>query len=113
MYMSPVRIELPASTPRDLRDEFVGLLEQLGPVYRPGVKSFDLQTAAFVLTAVSATADLLAIVTMLMQWRDRARRRSVPLDKVTIVAGGQSIELQDIDTQTLIRLLEGLRAEQL
>ena len=54
-------------------------------------------------------ADLLASANLLMQWRDKARSRGVPLDKVTIVAGDQRINLQHTDTQTLARLLEGLR----
>jgi len=30
--MLPIKVELPASTPRDLQDEFAGLLRQLGTV---------------------------------------------------------------------------------
>ena len=107
--MPPVKIEIPASTPRDLRDEFAGLLEQLGPVQDLTAKSFNLDTAMLVLAGISATADLLAIATRLIGWREKARRRSVPLDKVTIVAGDQRINLQNTDTQTLTRLLENLR----
>ena len=107
--MPPVKIELPASTPRDLRDEFPGLLGQLGPVQDLTAKSFNLDTAMLILAGISATADLLATAALLIDWRDKARRRSVPLDKVTIVAGEQRINLQDTDTQTLTRLLENLR----
>ena len=107
--MPPVKIEIPASTPRDLRDEFTGLLEQLGPVQDLTSKSFNLDTAMLILAGISATADLLAIATHLIDWRDKARRRSVRLDKVTIVAGNQRIKLVDTDTQTLARLLDTLR----
>jgi len=107
--MPPVKIEIPASTPRDLRDEFTGLLEQLGPVQELEAKSFNLDTAMLILAGISATADLLATAALLIDWRDKARRRSVPLDKVIIVAGDQRIKLQNTDTQTLTRLLEGLR----
>jgi len=61
--MQPIKIELPASTPREL----------------------------------------------LIEWRDQARRRSVPLDRVKIVAGDQIIDLKNTDAQTLVRVLEGLR----
>jgi len=64
--MSPVKIELPASTPRDLRDEFVGALRQLGPVQDLSTQSFSLDTIMLVLAAVSATADLLVTVGLLM-----------------------------------------------
>jgi hypothetical protein len=107
--MPPVKIEIPASTPRDLRDEFTGLLEQLGPVQELEAKSFNLDTLLLILAGISATADLLATARLLIDWRDKARRRSVPLDKVTIVAGDQRIKLQNTDTQTLTRLLESLR----
>ena len=107
--MPPVKIEIPASTPRDLRDEFAGLLEQLGPVQDLTAKSFNLDTILLILAGISATADLLAIAALLIDWRDKARRRSVPLDKVTIVAGDQRIKLQNTDTQTLARLLDTLR----
>jgi hypothetical protein len=104
----PIKIELPASTPRDLRDEFVGVLEQLGPVRDLSAESFSLDTALLVLAGISATADLLAIVGLLMAWRDKARRRGVPLDKVTIVVGDRRVELENTDAQTLIRVLEGV-----
>ena len=104
---TPVKIELPASTPRDLRDEFVGTLRKLGPVHDLSAQSYSLDTIMLVLAGVSAAADLLAIVGLLMAWRDKARRRGVPLDKVKIVAGDQAINLKNTDTQTLIRLLEG------
>ena len=107
--MPPVKIEIPASTPRDLRDEFTGLLEQLGPVQDLTAKSFNLDTAMLILAGISATADLLGTAARLIDWRDKARRRSVPLDKVTIIIGEQRINLQNTDTQTLIRLLESLR----
>jgi hypothetical protein len=107
--MPPVKIEIPASTPRDLRDEFAGLLEQLGPVQELEAKSFNLDTAMLILAGISATADLLGTARLLIDWRDKARRRSVPLDKVIIVAGNQRIKLVDTDTQTLIRVLETLR----
>ena len=102
----PVKIELPASTPRDLRDEFVGTLRQLGPVYDLSAQSYSLDTTMLVLAGVSAAADLLAVVSLLMAWRDKARRRGVPLDKVKIVAGDQTISLKNTDTQKLIRMLE-------
>ena len=107
--MLPIKIELPASTPRDLRDEFVGTLRQLGPVHDTSTRSYNLETVLLILAGISAAADLLATANLLMQWRDKARRRGVPLDKVTIVAGDQRINLQHTDTQTLIRVLEGLR----
>ena len=107
--MPPVKIELPASTPRDLRDEFTGLLGQLGPVQDLTAKSFNLDTAMLILAGISATADLLATAALLIDWRDKARRRSVPLDKVTIDMGNTRITLKDIDTETLARLLENLR----
>ena len=106
--MPPVKIEIPASTPRDLRDEFVAALEQLGPVRDLSAGSFSLDTALLLLAGISATADLLAIVGLLLRWRDEARRRGVPLDKVTIVAGDQRISLKNTDAQTLIRVLEGV-----
>jgi hypothetical protein len=107
----PVRIELPGSTPRDLRDEFVGVLEQLGPVQDLSAQFYSLDSAMLVLAGISAMADLLAIAGLLMQWRDKARRRGVPLDKVMVVAGDQSIQLENTDTQTLMQVLEGLRDE--
>ena len=107
--MPPVKIEIPASTPRDLRDEFTGLLEQLGPVQDLTAKSFNLDTAMLILAGISATADLLGTAARLIDWRDKARRRSVPLDKVTIDMGNTRITLEDIDTETLARLLKSLR----
>lgn len=107
----PVKIELPASTPRDLRDEFVGTLRKLGPVHDLSAQSYNLGTIMLVLAGVSAAADLLDIVGLLMAWRDKARRRGVPLDKVKIVAGDQTISLKNSDTQTLIRLLESMAVE--
>ena len=107
--MPPVKIEIPASTPRDLRDEFAGLLEQLGPVQDLTAKSFNMDTAMLILAGISATADVLDIAARLIDWRDKARRRSVRLDKVTIIIGEQRINLQNTDIQTLIRLLENLR----
>ena len=107
--MLPIKIELPANTPRDLRDEFTGALRQLGPVHDTSTRSYDLNTILLVLAGISAAADLLATANLLMQWCDKARSRGVPLDKVTIVAGDQRINLQNTDTQTLVRLLEGLR----
>jgi hypothetical protein len=112
MEMVPVKIELPASTPRDLRDEFVAALEQLGPVRDLSAESFGLDTTLLVLAGISAAADLLATVGLLMAWRDKARRRGVPLDRVTIVAGDRRISLKDTDAQTLIRVLEGLLPHQ-
>lgn len=76
--MLPVKIEIPASIPRDLRDEFAGLLEQLGPVQDLTAKSFNLDAAMLILAGISATADLL------IDWRGKARRRLVRLDQVTI-----------------------------
>ena len=64
--MPPVKIELPASTSRDLRDEFTGLLEQLGPVQDLTAKSFNLDTVLLILAGISATADLLAIAPFLI-----------------------------------------------
>jgi hypothetical protein len=115
--MPPIKIELPASTPRDLRDEFVGTLRRLGPVNDTSTRSYNLQTVMLVLAGISATADpstssgqaLLATANLLMQWRDKARRRGLSLDKVTIVADDKRINLQRTDMQTLIRVLEGLR----
>lgn len=105
---TPVKIELPASTPSDLRDEFVGTLRKLGPVQDLSAQAYSLDTIMLVLAGVSAAADLLATASLLMAWRDKARRRGVPLDKVKIVAGDQTISLKNSDTQTLIRLLGGL-----
>ena len=107
--MVPVKIELPVSTPRDLHDDFVGLLRQLGPVLEPQSQSFTMDTVMLVLAAVSATADLLAIAQLLIAWREEARQRGVRLDKVTIVAGDQRIKLQNTDARTLMKLLEELR----
>ncbi len=105
----PAKIELPTSTPRDLRDEFVAALRQLGPVQDLSAQFFGLETATFVLAVISASADLLAIATQLIEWRKKASDRGVQLDRVRIVAGDQSIDLKNTDTQTLIRVLEGLR----
>jgi hypothetical protein len=109
--MVPVKIELPASTPSDLHDEFVGILRQLGPLQDLSAKSFDLNTAMLVLAAVSATADLLAIANLLLAWREKARRRGVPLDRVTLVAGNRRISLVNTDVQTLVRVLESVAGE--
>jgi len=109
--MMPVKIELPASIPSDLRDEFVGTLRKLGPVQDLNAQAYSLDTIMLVLAGVSAAADLLTIAGLLMAWRDEARRRSVPLDKVKIVAGDQTISLKNTDAQTLIRVLEGMRRE--
>jgi hypothetical protein len=107
--MGPIKIELPADTPEDLRDEFVGTLEQMGAVYEPGTQRYDLGTVMLILAGISASADLLAVAALLKGWLDKAGRRGVPIDKVTIVAGDQSIKLKNTDSQTLARLLEGLR----
>jgi len=107
--MPPIKIELPASTPRDLRDEFSGALRQLGPVHEPTAQSYGTETILLILAAISATADLLAIGQLLIEWRDQAHRRGIPLDRVKIVAGDQTIDLKNTDAQTLVRLLEGLR----
>jgi hypothetical protein len=64
-----------------------------------------------ILAGIAAAADLLATAALIIDWRDKARRRNVPLDRVTIVAGSQRINLQNTDTQTLVRLLEALRNE--
>jgi hypothetical protein len=64
--MPPVEIELPASTLRDLRDEFTGLLEQLGLVQDLTAKSFNLDTTLLILAGISATADLLATAVLLI-----------------------------------------------
>jgi hypothetical protein len=109
--MVPIKIELPASTPRDLRDEFVSAWRGLGPVQEPTTRSFDLTTVTLILAGISATADLLATAALIIEWREKARQRSVPLDRVTIVAGNQRINLQHTDTHTLAHLLEGLRNE--
>lgn len=119
VIMPSIKIELPANTPRDLRDEFVGTLRKLGPVHEPGTQSYGLDTVLLILAAISAAADpstssgqaLLATASLLMQWRDKARSRGVPLDKVIIVAGDQQINIEHTDTQTLVRVLEGLRDE--
>lgn len=107
--MAPIRIELPTRTPSDLRDELAETLRRLGPVHEPGAESYDINTVLLILAAVSATADVLATARLLIEWRDRARRRGVPLDKVKIVAGDQRINLKETDAQTLIRVLKGLR----
>jgi hypothetical protein len=108
--MPPIKVELPASTPRDLCDEFSDVLRQLGPVHEPGAESYSIvETILLILAAISATADLLAIGGLLIEWRDKARRRGVPLDRVRITAGDQSIDLKNTDTQTLVRVLQGLR----
>jgi len=105
----PIQIELPANIPRDLRAEFNDVLRQLGPVHEPGSQFYSLDTILLVLTAISATADLLAIAGLLIAWRDKARSRGVPLDKVSIVAGDRRITLTHTDTHTLARVLEGWR----
>ena len=107
--MPLIKIELAANTPRDLRDEFVGTLRKLGPVHEPAAQSYNPDTILLILAGISAAADLLATASLLLKWRDKAHSRGVPLDKVTIVAGDQRINLQHTDTQTLIRVLEGLR----
>jgi len=109
--MVPIKIELPASTPRDLRDEFVSAWRGLGPVQEPTTRSFDLTTVTLILAGISATADLLATASLILEWIKKARGRGVPLDRVTIVAGNRRIRLDNTDTQTLARLLEGLRNE--
>jgi hypothetical protein len=107
--MQPIKIELPANTPEDMRDEFVGTLEQMGAVYEPSTQRFGMDTAMLILAGISAAADLLDIAAKLITWRDNAQRRGVPLDKVVIVAGDQTIKLKNTDSQTLARVLEGLR----
>jgi hypothetical protein len=107
--MQPIKIELPANTPADLRDEFVKTLEQLGPVHDPGTQSYDMDTAMLILAGISAGADLLAVAVLLKGWLDKAQRRGVSIDKVIIVAGDQTIKLKNTDRQTLARVLEGLR----
>ena len=109
--MVPIKIELPASTPRDLRDEFVSAWRGLGPVQEPTTRSFDLTTVMLILAGISATADLLSIADRISNWIKKARGRGVPLDSVTIVAGDRRIRLDNTDTQTLVRFLEGLRNE--
>ena len=64
--MPPVKIEIPASTPRDLRDEFTGLLEQLGPVQDLTAKPFNLDATMLILAGISATAELLATAAFLI-----------------------------------------------
>jgi hypothetical protein len=64
--MPPVKIEIPASTPRDLRDEFAGLLGQLGPVQDLTAKSFNLDAIMLILTGISAAAELLATAAFLI-----------------------------------------------
>ena len=107
--MQPVKIELPARMPGDLRDEFVAALERLGPVRDLSSESFNLDVAMLVLAGISAAADLLAVASLLMAWRDKARRRGIPLDKVTIVAGERRVKLENTDAEALVRVLEGLR----
>jgi len=82
--MPPVKIEIPASTPRDLRDEFTGLLKQLGPVQDLTAKSFNLDAILLILGGISATADVLATAALLIDWRDKANHDSIRLDRVTI-----------------------------
>jgi hypothetical protein len=105
----PVKIELPADLPRDLRDEFAAALRGLGPVQETSAPRFDLGTVLLILAGVSAAADVLAAVNLLLAWREKARRRNVALDKATIVIGDRRISLTNTDSQTLVRLLEGLR----
>jgi hypothetical protein len=95
--------------PRDLRDEFVSALRELGPVHERATESYNLETVLLILAATSAAADLLATTKLLIEWRNKAQRRGVPLDKVKIVAGEQRINLKNTDSETLVRVLEGLR----
>ncbi len=107
--MPPIKVELPAATPADLRDDLAAILGRLGTVTEPAAKSFDLNTALLILAAISATADILATADLLLAWREKARRRNVMVDKVTIVAGNRRISLAHVDRDTLVRVLEDLR----
>jgi len=107
--MQPIKVELPAATPADLRDELVDALEGLGSVYEPGAKTFSMEAAMLILAGISAAADVLTTAALLLEWREKARGRGVPLDKVIFVAGDQRFTLLDTDTQTLAHILEGLR----
>lgn len=105
--MPPIRIETPAALPADLRAELTDILTGLGPVSAPPA-SYDLDIALLVLALISAGADILATVDLLLAWRGRAHRRGVNLDKVTIVAGDRRIHLANVDRDTLVRLLQEL-----
>ncbi len=106
--MPPIKIELPAATPADLRDDLAAALRRLGPVSESAAKSLDLNTALLILASISAAADLLATADLLIQWRERACRRNVMLDRVTIVAGDRRITLASVDRETLARVLASL-----
>jgi hypothetical protein len=106
--MPPLKVEFPAATPPDLRDDLADVLSDLGPVTEPP-QSYSLEVALLILAAISATADILAAADRLLAWREKARRRNVMLDKVLIVAGDRRLSLANVDRETLIRLLEALR----
>jgi hypothetical protein len=100
----PIQIQLPASIPADLRLELDDTLRRLGPVYEPPAK-LDLTTLNLILAGISAAADLLAIAALLIEWRDHARRRGVNLERAVIECGKTRIRLENVDSQTLARLL--------
>ena len=93
--MTPIKVELPTSLPG------------LAPVSTPPA-SYDLEIALLILALISASADILATVDLLLAWRGRARSRGVSLDKVSIVAGDRRINLANVDRDTLVRLLQEL-----
>jgi len=105
--MTPIQVELPTSLPADLRAELAALLAELGPVSEPPA-SYNVETALLILALISASADILATVDLLLAWRGRARSRGVNLDKVSIVAGDRRINLANVDRDTLVRLLQEL-----
>jgi len=103
--MPPIKVEFPAATPSDLRDDLADILGELGPVHQPPPR-FGLEIALLILAAISASADILATVDRLLAWREKARRRNVMLDKVLIVAGDRRLSLANVDRETLVRVLE-------
>ena len=105
--MTPIKVELPTSMPADLRAEFAAVLAALGPVSEPPA-SYNVETTLLILALISASADILATVDLLLTWRGQAHSRGVNLDKVTIVAGDRRISLTNVDRDTLVRLLQEL-----
>ena len=106
--MTPIMVEAPTALPADLRADLAGILAGLGPVSEPPVQ-YSMELAILVLAAISAAADILATVDLLLAWRARARSRGVNLDKVSIVAGDRRISLVNVDRDTLVRLLEDMK----
>jgi hypothetical protein len=107
--MPPIKVEYPAATPPDLRADLATALGRLGPVSEPAAKSYDINAALLILAGISAAADILATADLLLAWREKARRRNLTLDKVTIVAGNRRISLANVDRDTLVRVLEELQ----